>query len=107
MADVVNSQTFSQEVEQAPQAVLIDFYADWCGPCKMIAPILEEIAKERGDIKVVKVNVDEAQDLAQRFNVMSIPMLVLYKNGKMIASWIGLRPKPLLLKEVDAALAGA
>ncbi len=100
----VTSQNFTEEVEKADGAVLLDFYADWCGPCKMLTPILDEIAQERPDIKIVKINVDEAQDLAQRFSVMSIPTIVLYKNGEKKGSWMGLRPKPVLLKEVDEIL---
>jgi len=105
MAIQVTSQNFAQEVEQASQAVLIDFYADWCAPCRMLAPILKEISQERSDIKVVKINVDEAQDLAQRFNIMSIPTLLLLKSGQIMANWVGLKPKPALLKEIDEALA--
>jgi thioredoxin len=104
MAIQVTSQNFSEEVEKAAGAVLLDFYADWCGPCKMLTPILDEIAQERSDIKIVKINVDEAQDLAQRYSVMSIPTIVLFKDGEVKGNWIGLRPKPVLLKEVDEIL---
>ncbi len=76
MAIQVNAQSFAQEVEQAAGAVLIDFYADWCAPCRMVAPILDEVAKERPDVKVVKVNIDDTPELAQRFGVMSIPTLI-------------------------------
>ncbi|MCD4812811.1 thioredoxin [bacterium] len=105
MAIQVSSQAFAEEVEKSDKPVVADFYADWCGPCKMITPIMEEILQERSDLKIVKINVDEAQDLAQRFGVMSIPTISLFKDGKVIANWVGLRPKPVLLKEIDEALA--
>lgn len=106
MATQVNTQSFAQEVEQAAGVVLIDFYADWCAPCRMVAPILEEVAKERPDVKVVKVNIDETPELAQRFGIMSIPTLVLFHSGQMKGNWVGLRPKPVLLDEIDQALSG-
>ena len=79
-----NSANFEEEVLKSEKPVLIDFYADWCGPCKMLSPIIDEIAEENSDIKVVKVNVDDSQDLAMKYQVMSIPTLVVIKNGKEI-----------------------
>ena len=79
----VNKNNFNQEVLNSDKPVLIDFWAPWCGPCRMVVPLVEEIAKERSDIKVVKINVDEEQELAMQFGVMSIPTLVVMKNGKI------------------------
>ncbi|MDD6603374.1 MAG: thioredoxin, partial [Eubacteriales bacterium] len=79
----VNKNNLGQEVLNSDKPVLMDFWAPWCGPCRMVAPLVEEIAKERSDIKVVKINVDEEQELAMQFGVMSIPTLVVMKNGKI------------------------
>ena len=79
----VNKNNFNQEVLNSDKPVLMDFWAPWCGPCRMVVPLVEEIAKERSDIKVVKINVDEEQELAMQFGVMSIPTLVVMKNGKL------------------------
>ena len=80
----VNKNNFNQEVLNSDKPVLMDFWAPWCGPCRMVVPLVEEIAKERSDIKVVKINVDEEQELAMQFGVMSIPTLVVMKNGKIV-----------------------
>lgn len=93
----VNKNNFSQEVLSSDKPVLLDFWAPWCGPCRMVAPLLEEIARERPDIKVVKVNVDEQQELAMQFRVMSIPTLVVMKNGKVVNQAVGARPKGQIL----------
>ena len=79
----VNKNNFNQEVLNSDKPVLMDFWAPWCGPCRMVVPLVEEIAKERSDIKVVKINVDEEQELAMQFGVMSIPTLVVMKNGRL------------------------
>ncbi len=89
----VNSENFEEEVLNSKNTVLVDFYADWCGPCKMISPVIDQIAEENQDIKVVKVNVDNAQDLAMKYQVMSIPTLVVIKEGKEINRSVGLRDK--------------
>ena len=80
----VNKNNFNQEVLNSDKPVLMDFWAPWCGPCRMVVPLVEEIAKERSDIKVVKINVDEEQELAMQFGVMSIPTLVVMKIGKSV-----------------------
>ena len=89
----VNSQNFEEEVLRSKKPVLVDFYADWCGPCKMLSPIIDQVAEENEDIKVVKVNVDDAQDLAMKYQVMSIPTLVVIKEGKEINRSVGLIDK--------------
>lgn len=93
----VNKNNFNQEVLSSDKPVLMDFWAPWCGPCRMVVPLVEEIAKERSDIKVVKINVDEEQELAMQFGVMSIPTLVVMKNGKIVNQVTGARPKAQIL----------
>ena len=89
----VNKNNFNQEVLNSDKPVLMDFWAPWCGPCRMVVPLVEEIAEERSDIKVVKINVDEEQELAMQFGVMSIPTLVVMKSGKVVNQATGARPK--------------
>ena len=89
----ININNFRDEVMNSDKPVLLDFWAPWCGPCRMVVPIVEEIAAERSDIKVGKVNVDEQLELANRFGVMSIPMLVVMKNGKIANQAVGARSK--------------
>lgn len=97
----VSKRSFSDEVLSSSQPVLIDFWAPWCGPCRMLSPIVDEVAKDhRADLKVVKVNIDEEPELAGEFGVMSIPTLVLMKNGKIAASAVGVRPK----QQIEAML---
>ncbi|MDO5123409.1 MAG: thioredoxin [Eubacteriales bacterium] len=93
----ITRDNFISEVINSEKPVLLDFYADWCGPCKMVAPILAEIAEERSDIKVGKINVDAEPELANRFAVSSIPMLAVIKDGKLANSAVGLRPKDAIL----------
>ncbi len=92
---------FEQEVMQSDKPVLIDFFATWCGPCTMVSPLVDEIAQERSDIKVCKVDVDDQGELASRFGVSSIPMLVVMKNGKVTAQKVGAVPKEDILALVD------
>ena len=94
----ISKDTFHEEVIASDKPVLLDFWASWCGPCRMVAPILEEIAAERPDIKVCKVNVDEQSALAARFNVMSIPTLVVIKDGQTIDTSVGVQSKAAILK---------
>lgn len=88
---------FEQEVLQSQIPVLVDFWADWCAPCKMIAPLIDELAQELSDVKVCKVNVDEAGELAMKYRIMSIPTLVLFKNGEKVAMSVGAKTKAELL----------
>lgn len=99
----LNEANFENEVEKNNGLVLVDFWASWCGPCKMLSPIVDEIAEERNDIKVCKINVDEEQALAARFAVMSIPTLILFKNGNIINKVIGVQPKTALLEMIENA----
>jgi thioredoxin 1 len=102
-AIMVNQGNFEAEVLKFPGAVLVDFWAEWCGPCRMVLPIVEEIAVElQGKAKVCKVNVDEAQDLAARYNVMSIPTLIIFKNGEPVEEMVGALPKQALLNKLKA-----
>jgi len=105
MADAVNTETFDDEVIQSDQPVLVDFWAEWCGPCHAIAPVLDQIAEERSDLKVVKLNIDEEPEVAQRYGVMSIPTLILFKDGEPAAAAVGAMPKSML--EERLGLAGA
>jgi thioredoxin len=90
----VTSETFEQDVLQSEKPVVVDFWAEWCGPCHAVAPVLEKIADERKDeLKVVKLNIDEAQDIAQRYGIVSIPTIVLFKDGEPAAAAIGAQPK--------------
>ena len=93
----INNNNFQDEVMHSDKPVLLDFWASWCGPCRMVSPIVDEIAAERSDIKVCKINVDEQPELAARFGVMSIPTLVVMKNGKVINQAVGARPKAQIL----------
>ena len=93
----VNRNNFNQEVLNSDKPVLLDFWAPWCGPCRMVSPVVDEIAAERGDIKVGKVNVDEQPELAAQFGVMSIPTLVVMKGGKVVNKMVGARPKAQIL----------
>ena len=94
----INNVNFNEEVMNSDKPVLLDFWAPWCGPCRMVGPIVEEIAEERVDVKVGKVNVDEQPELARQFGVMSIPPLVVIKDGKVVNQSVGMRPKNQILE---------
>lgn len=96
----INKENFASEVLNSDKPVLLDFYADWCGPCRMVGPIVSEISNERSDVKVGKINVDEQPELAAQFQVMSIPMLVVIKNGKLANQAVGYRSK----EQIEAML---
>lgn len=97
----LNSENFEKEVLNSEQPVLIDFYADWCGPCKMMGPVIEEIANElQGKAKVGKINVDQNQELAMKYGVMSIPTMIIFKNGEETKRFVGVRDKEELLNEL-------
>ena len=93
----VNKDNFQEVVLNSDKPVLVDFWASWCGPCRMVAPVLEEIANERSDVKVCKINVDEEPELAGRYNVMSIPTLLVVKEGQVFNQAVGARPKSQIL----------
>lgn len=97
----LTQENYQKEVIESDKPVLIDFFATWCGPCKMVSPVVEQIANERPDIKVCKLDVDKNLDLARTFQVMSVPTLVAMKNGKMINKIIGAMPKAQILKMFD------
>src|SRR3954464_1776760 len=99
MSTTVTEQSFEQEVLQSDKPVIVDFWAEWCGPCHAVSPVLDKIVDERnGDLKLVKVNIDEEQGLAMRFGVQSIPMMILFKEGEPTAAAVGAHPKSSLEK---------
>ena len=93
----ITKENFDTEVLESEKPVLLDFWASWCGPCRMVGPSVDEIAEERSDIKVGKINVDEQQELAARFGVMSIPTLLVFKDRKVVSQSVGARPKAQIL----------
>lgn len=97
----ITKDNFQTEVMQSEKTVLLDFWASWCGPCRMLMPIVEEVAAEREDIKVGKINVDEQPELAEQFGVMTIPTLVVMKNGENVSQTAGARPKAQILALLD------
>ena len=97
----ITKDNFENEVLNSSLPVLLDFWASWCGPCRMVSPLIDEIAEERSDIKVGKINVDEEEQLAQAFGIMSIPTLVVVKDGKIVRQTVGVRPKAEILEMLE------
>ena len=101
MAQAVTTSSFDTDVLGSEQPVIVDFWAEWCGPCRAVAPVLDKIAEERaGELKLVKVNIDEEPELAQRYGIMSIPTIVLFKGGEPAAAAVGAQPKSMLEKNL-------
>jgi thioredoxin 1 len=104
MANAVTEQTFEQEVLQSDKPVIVDFWAEWCGPCHAVAPVLDKIAEERqGELKLVKVNIDEERELSDRYGIASIPTMILFKNGEPAAAVIGAQPKGAIERSLGLA----
>jgi thioredoxin 1 len=108
MAQTVTEATFQRDVLESDEPVIVDFWADWCGPCHMVSPILDQIADERaGEVRLVKVNVDEEEGLARRYGIVSIPTIVLFKGGQPVSATIGARPKAAIEDQLGLADASA
>ncbi len=100
---IENAQQFQNEVLESKVPVLVDFFATWCGPCRMVAPVLDQIAEEREDFKICKIDVDQNQDLAARYQIMSIPTLIVFKDGEPGAPSLGAKPKQAIIDLVENA----
>jgi thioredoxin 1 len=101
----VSDSSFKQEVLDQEGAVLVDFWATWCGPCRVLHPVLEEIAGERDDVKIISLDIDENQSTAAQYEVLSVPTMILFKDGQLVKRMVGAMPKRKLLKELEPALA--
>ncbi len=99
----INKDNFQQEVLNSDKPVLVDFWASWCGPCRMLSPVIEELAKETDHAKICKVNVDEEPELARKFSIMSIPTIMVFKNGNITNTSVGFKPKQELIKMIHSA----
>jgi len=103
MAKVINSNEFNSEVINSNGVVLVDFSAEWCGPCKMLAPIIDELSNEmEGKNKVFKIDVDQSGDIAQKYNVMNVPTVMIFKNGEVVEKVVGFQPKEVLKSKLEA-----
>jgi thioredoxin 1 len=102
--DSVTTETFDARVLERGKPVLVEFWAPWCGPCRMVAPVLEQIAGERADVEIVKINYDEEPAVGQRYGVMGLPTMVLFRDGEPVRSFVGAKPKARLVAELDEAL---
>jgi thioredoxin 1 len=100
----VTEETFEARVLRSDKPVLVDFWATWCGPCRMVAPVLEQIAQERSDVEIVKLNYDEEPAVGQRYGVMGLPTMLLFRGGEPVRSFVGAKPKARLVAELDDAL---
>lgn len=100
----VTTANFEEEVLKSDKPVVVDFWASWCGPCKMLAPVIEEIAQERPDLKICKVNVDEEMSLAQKYRVVSIPMLLIFQDGDVEGKMVGYNPKEEILDVINESI---
>ena len=106
MSDTVTEATFDEQVLQSDKAVLVDFWAEWCGPCHAVAPVLDKIVEDHGDeLRLVKVNIDEEQELATRYGVMSIPTMILFRDGEPTAAVIGAQPKSAIERALGIGVA--
>ena len=105
MSEAVTEATFDEQVLQSDKAVIVDFWAEWCGPCHAVAPVLEKIVEEHDDVELVKVNIDEEQELASRYGVMSIPTMILFRDGEPSAAVIGAQPKGAIERALGLGVA--
>jgi thioredoxin len=105
MSDAVTQATFDEQVLQSEKPVIVDFWAEWCGPCHAVAPVLDKIVEEHDDLRLVKVNIDEEQELASRFGVMSIPTMILFRDGQPSAAVIGAQPKSAIERALGIGVA--
>jgi thioredoxin 1 len=104
--EAVTEETFAERVLKNDKPVLVDFWATWCGPCRMVSPVLEQIAAERDDLEIVKLNYDEQPAVGQRYGVMGLPTMLLFRDGEPVRTIVGAKPKARLLAELDDALRG-
>lgn len=102
MATVITSEEFKEKVLNNPKPVVVDFFATWCGPCKRLAPLLEELAEETTDFEIYKIDVDDSGDIAEKFNIMSVPTLMIFKNGEQTGKLIGLHSKKDIIDAVNS-----